>query len=238
MTASAGARALVWGLPLMACGAVLEQPTSPPPAGMPTLVSRLEVTLEAVEDPETPEDDVPSCAALGAGFVPGPGRLSVTQDGVAVQATFVSDAAETPRALVLRGCVTSDGDGRFQVRLGGVARSTVTEGASRCVGRIAVPPERIDAMARARGEAEYRAAETEFLDAVCAERDDVRFPTEALDLCEDGRWVGALRVMLDWQGEACSGLVRCRATLALTALPTSGGADLPAGTLLGGPCAF
>jgi hypothetical protein len=106
------------------------------------------------------------------------------------------------------------------------------------VGRIAVPPERIDAMARARGEAEYRAAETEFLDSVCAERDDVRFPTESIDLCEDGRWVGALRVMLEWQGEACSGLVRCRATLALTALPSSGGADLPAGTLLGGPCAF
>jgi hypothetical protein len=205
---------------------------------MPTLVSRLEVTLETVADAEAPDDEVPSCASLGAGFLPGPATLSVAQDGVSVQATFVSAVAETPRALVLRGCVTTDGDGRFQVRLGGVARSTIAEGASRCVGRIAVPPERIDAMARARGEAEYRAAEAEFLDSVCAERDDARFPTEALDLCEDGRWVGVLRVMLDWQGEACSGLVRCRATLGLTALPTSGGADLPTGTLLGGPCPF
>lgn len=216
------------------CGGGLETPTAPPPEGKPWLATRFEATLTpaVTEFPGAAS----ACSALGLGALPSAVGVELTQDAESITLSLVPLEGGEARPIVLRGCVTSDGEGRFRVRVGGLTRATVEEGASRCVARVALPPERLDAVAQARGDAEYRAAETLFIESVCVDRDDARFPTAELDVCEGGTLRGRLAGVVDWQGEACDGLTRCQFAVELEATPTARSADEPAGALRGGTC--
>jgi len=221
-------------LVLCGCGGGLDVPTAPPPEGTPWLATRFEAALSPVVDDGAPE--VPECSALGLGALPTALTIYLTQDGEGVTLVLAPRDDSEARPVSLRGCVTRDGEGDFRVRVGGLTRATVEDGASRCVARVALPPERIDAVATARGDAEYRAAETAFIESVCVERDDARFPTIELNVCEDGTLRGRLSGLIDWQGEACDGLIRCRFAASLEATPTRRALDEPLDALRGGPC--
>ena len=216
------------------CGGGLETPTAPPPEGTPWLATRFEATLTpaVTEFPGAAS----ACSALGLGALPSAVGVELTQDAESITLSLVPLEGGEARPIVLRGCVTSDGEGRFRVRVGGLTRATVEEGASRCVARVALPPERLDAVAQARGDAEYRAAETLFIESACVDRDDPRFPTVELDVCADGALRGQLSWLVDWQGEACGGLTRCSVAVELEANPTARSETEPQGALRGGEC--
>ena len=217
------------------CGGGLDTPTAPPPEGTPWLATRFEAKLTPVAD-EPADAATPECSALGLGALPTALAVALTQDAESLTLTLAPLEDSATRPIVLRGCLTSDGEGGFRVRVGGLTRATVEEGASRCVARVALPAERIDAVALARGDAEYRAAETLFIESVCVDRDDARFPTTEIDVCEGGTLRGRLAGVIDWQGEACDGLTRCHFAVELEATPTARSADEPAGALRGGTC--
>ena len=220
-------------LSLVACRGSGEDLLSPPPAGVPWLARKLAFTSEILGG---------TCLTQGSDFILTGPVGTLEQDGRRVTLSFSpEDPDSTARPLTVRGCVVGDATSGFQLRLSGLNRSGVSQGAAPCFVRLALPEalgaavDVDESQARASGAAAsaHGTDEGAWLAHGC-KGDEVDY--FELCVCENGTLRGETEAQLAWFGAACHAGPPCTLSLRFRGVKTEDHPDLPPGALLGVPC--